>query len=133
MKEQELKEEDMPDLASLSIKDAMWKREAAALDSDSPVAACNCLTMSPALEYHKRGCKYRLILERDEARKLLADESRAAKVLFDKLDARDREIDRLRVALHAVFARANSVDVSYIENLHKIAQLTKRALDHERN
>lgn len=37
-------------------------------DSDSPVAACNCSTKSPELKFHKRGCKYRLIVERDEAR-----------------------------------------------------------------
>lgn len=36
-------------------------------DSDSVVASCNCLMKSPELQYHKRGCKYRLISERDTA------------------------------------------------------------------
>lgn len=39
-------------------------------DSDSTVGACNCLTKSPDIQYHKKGCKYRLIVERDEARRL---------------------------------------------------------------
>jgi hypothetical protein len=38
------------------------------LESDSIVAACNCLTKTPEVEHHKPGCKYRLIMERDMAR-----------------------------------------------------------------
>lgn len=38
------------------------------LESDSIVASCNCMTKSPDIQYHKPGCKYRLISERDAAR-----------------------------------------------------------------
>lgn len=42
-------------------------------DSDSIVAACNCLTKSPDIQYHKKGCKYRLITERDALQSKLTD------------------------------------------------------------
>jgi len=38
------------------------------LDSDSIVASCDCLTKTNEVKYHKPGCKYRLICERDDAR-----------------------------------------------------------------
>ena len=38
------------------------------IDSDSIVASCDCLTKTNEVKYHKPGCKYRLIFERDEAR-----------------------------------------------------------------
>lgn len=38
------------------------------LDDDSIIASCDCLTKTPAIEHHKKGCKYRLIVERDNAR-----------------------------------------------------------------
>lgn len=41
-------------------------------DSDSIAGSCNCLTMSPDIRYHKRGCKYRLISERDALRTAVA-------------------------------------------------------------
>ena len=37
-------------------------------DSDIIVGSCNCLTKTPVIQHHKRGCKYRLIVERNEAR-----------------------------------------------------------------
>ena len=37
-------------------------------DTDSTFAACDCLTKSPEIKYHKKGCKYRLVVERDEAK-----------------------------------------------------------------
>ena len=46
----------------------MVKHDTQRLDSDSLVASCDCLTKSPEVMYHKVGCKYRLIRERDEAR-----------------------------------------------------------------
>jgi len=57
----------------------LWKEvEAAAvplfgdpsLSSDSIVGSCNCLTKSPDHTFHRPGCKYRLICERDEARRV---------------------------------------------------------------
>lgn len=40
-------------------------------DSDSIIGSCNCLTKTPDIKFHKKGCKYRLIMERDAARKQL--------------------------------------------------------------
>lgn len=46
------------------------------LGSDSIIASCNCLTKTNEVSFHKPGCKYRLICERDDARaKLAAAES----------------------------------------------------------
>lgn len=42
-------------------------------DSDSPVAACNCLIKTPDPQFHRAGCRYRLITERDEARERIAE------------------------------------------------------------
>jgi len=39
-----------------------------ATDDDSLIGSCNCLTKTPEVKYHKKGCKYRLIVERNEAR-----------------------------------------------------------------
>ena len=46
----------------------MLKHDASRLESDSIVGSCDCLTKTPEVKYHKPGCKYRLISERDEAR-----------------------------------------------------------------
>lgn len=37
-----------------------------AIDDDSIFASCNCLTKTPEVRFHKKGCKYRLICERNE-------------------------------------------------------------------
>ncbi len=37
------------------------------VEDASLVASCNCLVKSPEVRYHKPGCKYRLISERDRA------------------------------------------------------------------
>ena len=73
--------EELDRLAAQIIhpKDNVFRRMAEAIraemsqppgiDSDSIVASCNCLTISPNHFLHRHGCKYRLICERDEARK----------------------------------------------------------------
>lgn len=38
------------------------------LPDDTIIGSCECLTKSPNYLHHQRGCKYRLICERDEAR-----------------------------------------------------------------
>lgn len=48
------------------IKDCLF-----ADDSDCIVGSCNCLAKTPDIKFHKKGCKYRLIMERDAARKQL--------------------------------------------------------------
>lgn len=47
---------------------AMIKGYESSIESDSVVASCNCLTKTPEIKFHKLGCKYRLIVERDEAK-----------------------------------------------------------------
>lgn len=37
------------------------------LDSDLIIASCDCLTKTPEIKFHAKGCKYRLIMERDNA------------------------------------------------------------------
>jgi hypothetical protein len=46
-------------------------------DSDSVVGSCNCLTKTNEVRFHKSGCKYRLISERDDLLARLADANRA--------------------------------------------------------
>ena len=44
----------------------LWrKHEAESVKSDSIVASCNCNTKTPEVKYHAKGCKYRLISERN--------------------------------------------------------------------
>jgi hypothetical protein len=40
---------------------------------DSIVASCSCLTKTPDIQYHKPGCKYRIIVERNQALQALAE------------------------------------------------------------
>lgn len=56
------------------------------LESDSIVGSCDCDTKTPELKYHKPGCKYRILTERDEAREQLAQ----AKELLREI--RDNEV-----------------------------------------
>jgi hypothetical protein len=56
-----------------SDNDLKHQHEAAALDSDSIVASCNCGAKPPVIRYHKVGCKYRLIEERDALKRLLRE------------------------------------------------------------
>jgi hypothetical protein len=50
---------------------SMIRHDQANLESDSIVASCNCHVKTNEVLFHKPGCKYRLISERDEARKEL--------------------------------------------------------------
>jgi hypothetical protein len=42
------------------------------VDSDSIVASCECFKLSPNPIHHAKGCKYRLICEREEITRLRA-------------------------------------------------------------
>lgn len=59
------------------------------IDSDSIVSSCNCHTQSPDIKHHKKGCKYRLIGERDRAMMEL-------------------EVERIRLAACGVVALADT-------------------------
>lgn len=52
---------------ALAERDAAREHELLSLESDSIVASCNCLVKSNDIQFHKKGCKYRLIEERDNA------------------------------------------------------------------
>jgi len=54
------------------LAEARAERDAEALQSDSIVASCNCGTKTNEAKHHAPGCKYRLIVERDEARAEMA-------------------------------------------------------------
>ena len=79
---------------------AMAEHEAAALESDSIVASCNCGAKSPAIEHHKPGCKYRLIVERDQARGQLA-EARTALELAAQYMRHDKMCGSARHSKHS--------------------------------
>ena len=51
-----------------ALKDGEQAR-AENLESDSLIASCGCGTKTNEVRFHKPGCKYRLICERDDARK----------------------------------------------------------------
>lgn len=50
---------------------SIHKHDQRRLESDSIVGSCDCLTKTPEVKYHKPGCKYRILSERDEAREQL--------------------------------------------------------------
>lgn len=70
--ERDILSRELDDLRTWSRE--MRKQELSRLESDSPVAACNCLTKSPDIQYHKPGCKYRLIAERDQLRETVREQ-----------------------------------------------------------
>lgn len=68
---------------------ALHAHHAAKLATDSLVGSCDCLTKTPDIAHHKPGCRYRLITERDEARKAWEHErglNRFGDVCADELD-----------------------------------------------
>jgi len=67
----------------------------AADDSDSPGGHCTCLTKTPDIQHHKRGCKYRLIIERDDYHRKACDIADQR----DTLRARVAELEKERNAL----------------------------------
>lgn len=71
----------------------MLKHDATRLESDSIVGSCDCDTKTPEVKYHKPGCKYRLISERDEAREELC--------WYDKLQAMREALKEAHTALKA--------------------------------
>lgn len=66
-------------------KDEVIRRlSTVATDSDSIVGACDCMAKTPDIQHHKRGCKYRLIMERDEARKTYPVPSAGLKKAYEQ-------------------------------------------------
>ena len=59
-------------LATLAAEcDELRKDKERNLESDSIVASCDCQVKTNEIAYHKPGCKYRLICERDNALALI--------------------------------------------------------------
>lgn len=52
-------------------------------DSDSIVGSCNCGTKTPEIQHHKRGCKYRLIMERDQWQKCAQEQRGLIQSIID--------------------------------------------------
>lgn len=77
-------------------------------DSDSIVASCSCLTKTPEVAHHKRGCRYRLISERDSLR----DEN-------DRLNSENMEhIDKLQ----DTFSKLAAKEEEELKNVKAIAE-----------
>ncbi len=107
------------------------------LESDSIVASCDCMTKTNEITFHKPGCKYRLICERDDARQIVRnmDEEKAAMLpvaeaeltqLRDRLALVERERDDAKdyhQACIAEFYRMLGVDISDGEIRFKWAAL----------
>lgn len=106
---------------AISCLRAIAEKNKADLDSDSIIAACNCLTKTPDTQFHKAGCKYRLILERD-----------SAKIAQQALSA---EVQKLREALAAITRRApimgsrDDFRAGQLEALEACSQVARAALN----
>jgi len=74
---------------------AMLKNDVSKLESDSFVGSCTCLTKTPDIQYHKPGCKYRLICERDEARAALSGRT----VSCSQCNEAAKQIESMREAI----------------------------------
>ena len=60
------------DLAAVTAERAELRKDKERnLESDSIVASCDCQVKTNEIAYHKPGCKYRLICERDNALALI--------------------------------------------------------------
>lgn len=55
------------DSETASLRQQLEEAKARDLESDSTIGSCNCLTKTPEVHFHKPGCKYRIISERDTA------------------------------------------------------------------
>lgn len=70
-------------------KDEVICRLSLATDSDFIVGSCDCMAKTPGIEHHKKGCKYRLIAERDDALLRLRDAKAEVCNLADKFRSND--------------------------------------------
>ena len=76
--------------ALLAALAASEQARAENLESDSIIASCGCGTKTNEVRFHKPGCKYRLICERDDARKARA----AAVAAVERVEALTLEMAR---------------------------------------
>lgn len=89
----------------------------AADDSDSTAGACNCLTKSPVVQYHKKGCKYRLIKERDDLKAKLEDAERERNKLINSsveyltaLTGAERDVQTLKAGDRDLKAKCEALE-----------------------
>ena len=80
--------------------DRRVERDAESVQSDSIVASCNCMTKTPDAKHHAKGCKYRLICERD-------DEKRYRITWEERFSNLKKERDDLLAALEDVVFSAS--------------------------
>ena len=67
-----------------------------ACESDSIICSCNCGTKTPEANHHKRGCKYRLIIERDKWADIAAQYSQEREHNANMAMAYKAERDKLK-------------------------------------
>lgn len=77
------------------------------LESDSIVASCDCLTKTNEVQYHKPGCKYRLICERDDARAALSGRT----VSCSQCNETANELEAARVKLEFLASKGITVGI----------------------
>lgn len=89
----------------------MIKLTAQSLESDSEVASCSCLCKTPEIKHHKPGCKYRLVIQRNEAREENARLREALQRIANCTDAPDIDpVGEIRVGLHCGVEDRNLAD-----------------------
>lgn len=95
--------------------DLCRKHEEECLESDSVVASCNCPTKTDEVRFHKPGCKYRLIMERDESRESLREVEEELGKWQDKFNTEHAtaikalgELDGARQTIHKLQYEAQS-------------------------
>ena len=80
-------------LSAVNAENLLLRQKCFADDCDSVVASCNCLTKSPEVQHHKKGCKYRLIMERvtsnaevERLRSLLPESYYSDRATFERFE-----------------------------------------------
>lgn len=88
--------------------------EAENLESDSIIASCNCQVKAGESKYHKPGCKYRILCERNDARIALSGRTvscQQCEEMARKLDEKDAQIVALRSALNRIERSSGSSEI----------------------
>lgn len=95
-------------------------------ESDSPVAACDCLTKTPDIQFHRAGCRYRLIEERNSARAQLTAAQVEARELGELIGLASTSFSMLEAYLGPQwFEAVASLDLVGPDKIHARAALDK--------
>lgn len=118
-------------------REMMREHHLKSLESDSEFGSCDCDTKTPDIQYHKAGCKYRLIVQRDS---LKADSERLTRTheeavrrlalrgeIYDhakvsaERDSLQRRVDSLETALRP-FALLSECFLEWKDNPQIVAE-----------